>query len=345
MTTTVSTAPLRISVAGGGIDMPEYYAHGTTRVIALTVDLFVQVAVGDDPEAVSAALPADSAYRLSPAQAADHPYNLAARRLLGIRDAPFVSVCSQVLPGSGLGGSGSFCVALLDGLSRHRGEQATTARLARLAFALERHELGRTMGQQDGWASAVGGAVRMTFEPGGAARAHSDPELFAVLGPLLETGLVLLRTGRERDAGRVLAGTREVTAAGFAGAVAGARMLEHAYAEGDLRRIGRALSEQWAAKVRRNPAADHPVCRRLSAADATGAVLGFKLVGAGGGGHLLAAVDPDRRAEALALFDDLGLSRVPVRAWPRGLDRATVPSPRPMVATPSRPPGGTSRVP
>ena len=339
MTATVCTAPLRISIAGGGIDMPEYYVHGTARVTALTVDLFVRVAVGDDSEAVCAVLPAEPVYRLSPAQAAEHPYYAAARRLLGIRDPPYVAVCSQVLPGSGLGGSGSFCVALLDALSRHQGEQLTAQQLARLAFELERRELRRTVGQQDGWAPVIGGAVRMTFEPCGRASAQSDPELFAVLRPLLETGLMLLRTGRQRDAGHVLAATREVTTAAFTEAAAGARMLEHAYATGDLRRIGRALSEQWAAKVRRNPAVDHPICRRLGAPDAPKSVLGFKLVGAGGGGHLLAAVDPAGRAQALEFFDSLGLTRVSAQAWPFGLDRTAGPLPQITPSTSTLAPG------
>lgn len=325
-----SRTPLRISVAGGGIDMPEYYRHGTTCVAALAVDLFVRVAVSDSPEAARAVLPPHAAHRLDPTEATTRPYVMAARRVLGLRHTPHVAAASDVLPGSGLGGSGYFSVALRDALSRYEGHELDNERLARLAYRIERGELRRTVGQQGGWVAAIGGAARMVFRPDGSFEADTDEALFVGLDRLLPTGL-LLRVGRQRDAGHVLARTRRITPEDFADAAAGARLLHSAFASGDLRRIGRALRERWAAKVHRNPAADRPVCRRLADADTPDSIYGFKLVGAGGGGHLLVAAEAERHTETLRFLERLGLTRIPVRAWQFGLERTPVPTACPPV--------------
>lgn len=320
MTTVVSTAPLRLSLSGGGTDLPEFYRHGPTSVTAVAVDRFVHVAVADTPEQARRTLPDTLPYRVGPAEADRHPYVRAARTALGLDGPAHLAVASDVLPGSGLGGSGAFTVALLDALARYAGRTPGPRETAALAFRLERHALGRPVGQQDQWIAALGGAARMTFSPDGTVDAGRDPDLFAMVAELLADSLVLARTGQRRDAARVLGTALPVTQEDYRSAVAAGRTMDRAYRSGDPREIGRALRAHWAAKVRRNPAADHPAGRRVQEA-AGAAVHGLKVVGAGGGGHLLLAVDPSRRPDALDALTRLGLTPLQVRAWPRGLQQ------------------------
>jgi D-glycero-alpha-D-manno-heptose-7-phosphate kinase len=193
----------------------------------------------------------------------------------------------------------------------------TAAQAASSAFRLERELLGRPVGQQDGWAAALGGAVRMSIAPDGEARARRSAELHEALVVLADNGLMLCRTGRSRDAGQVLAKARAVTRADYESALAAAERAERAFLSRDATVVGAMLREHWARKVSANPAADHPVCRRIEAGGRDAGIHGFKLIGAGGGGHLLVAASSDRAARFL---DDLGLTRIPLRLTESGLN-------------------------
>ncbi|MEU3860083.1 hypothetical protein AB0F03_22405 [Streptomyces sp. NPDC028722] len=332
MTAVHSSAPMRLSIAGGGTDLPESYRHGPTTVVAAALTHRVHVCAADRPQRAFGALdralaPADRAFVQPPEEAARHAYPRAAAALLGLATLPAVAVASPVLPGSGLGGSGAYCVALLDALARWSGQPLTAQRAARLAYRLEREVLGRTVGQQDAWAAALGGAQRIRLAPDGSVEAAHSQELYDALGRLIDTGLALYRTQDSRDASRVLAEAPEVTSDGHRAAVAAAARTEQAFRSGDLAVVGATLREHWARKTAANPAADHPVCRRITAGADEHAVLGFKLTGAGGGGHLLIAVDPARHADAHAFLAGLGLTHVPLRPSIQGLHGATLPDP------------------
>ena len=318
----VATAPMRITLAGGGTDLPEYYRHGPTQVLAITVDLTVRVAVAGELGAAQAAAafePDRDRYRLELGPRDHSPYRDAAAALLGISPRVAVAVSSRVRPGSGLGGSGAFCVALLDALAAANGVPLAPAAAAELAYRVERERLGRPVGSQDGWVAATGGAVRLDLSADGAACARHDPEVFAVVAGMLDRDLLLFSTPTSRDAGRVLAGAAPVTSATRAAALRAAYAAERAFRSGDVTTVGRMLRCHWAEKVRRNPAADHPACHLLAArADELG-VHGFKLLGAGGGGHVLAAVDPARRQATIAALAHAGLEHVPVRPRREGL--------------------------
>ncbi|POX63585.1 hypothetical protein C3492_10610 [Streptomyces sp. Ru62] len=323
MTTVLSRAPMRISIAGGGTDLPEYYRHGPTTVVAAAVTHRVHVCVADRPARALAVLNAQGAdwHHLSPPnRSAHHPYPAAAAAVLGLTSLPSIAVGSPVPPGSGLGGSGAYCVALVDALARWSGRPLDPDQVAALAFRLEREVLGRTVGQQDAWAAALGGTPRIHLAPDGSVTATHSPDLFTALTRLIDTGLMLYRIPGTRDASRVLAAAPEVTPARHRRAVAAAALTEQAFLSGDITEVGATLRAHWARKVAANPAADHPVCRRLTQATRADGISGFKLIGAGGGGHLLIAADPARTDRARAFLESLALTRVPLRVSRKGLD-------------------------
>ncbi|MBG0851445.1 hypothetical protein I2W78_06190 [Streptomyces spinoverrucosus] len=329
---------MRISIAGGGTDLPEYYRHGPTTVVAAALPLRVHVSVADRPACALAELNASDTtwqYLLPPADTARHPYPAAAGVVLGLRSLPSIAVGSLVPPGSGLGGSGAYSVALVDALARWSGQSLPPYRTATLAFRLEREVLGRTIGQQDAWVAALGGAQRLGFEPDGSVTATPSPALCSALARLIDNGLLLYRVPGTRDASRVLSRAPEVTAEHHRQATAAAALTEEAFLSGDIAVVGSALRAHWARKTAANPATDHPVCRRIGQARDTDGITGFKLIGAGGGGHVLIAADPTRLDRARAFLDGLGLTHVPLRISQQGLDSTQ------STAEPSRCEGDT----
>lgn len=318
----VSEAPMRLTLAGGGTDLPEVYRFGPTSVIAVTVDLTVRVAVADTR--VAAASAADAGFE-SPRYTRDldgadpDPYLRAARTLLGTGTQWHMAIRSQVLPGSGLGGSGAFCATLLDALARYHQRELTPGAVAELAFSLERRLLGRPVGKQDAWVCAAGGAVRLRLSRHGQARVTSHPALFAALDRMLGTGLSLWALPDQRDAGRVLAAAGAATAQYRVNALRAAAVAEQAFLSGDPVTVGRMLRDHWVEKVRHNPAVDHRLCRAVTVVAPEVGIHGFKLLGAGGGGHMLVALDPTRRSEAARTLSGLGLTPVVSRPVDRGL--------------------------
>ncbi|MEW2297890.1 hypothetical protein ABZ719_35225 [Streptomyces sp. NPDC006743] len=317
---------MRISIAGGGSDLPEYYRLGPTVVVAATLTHRVHVCVADEPDRAAAALEAQGSewsYLLSADGSAHHPYHAAAAATLNLSRLPHIAVGSPVPPGSGLGGSGAYCVALIDALLQWSGSRLHPRKIAALAFRLEREVLGRTIGQQDAWAAALGGVQRMRFAADGSATTSPSSGLSTALTQLIHNGLLLYRVPGTRDASRVLAEAPRVTPDQHRQALDAAARTEQAFLSGDIQTVGAVLRAHWARKTAANPAADHPVCHRVEQGSAAAGIHGFKLIGAGGGGHLLIAADPTALDLAEAFLHRLGLIRVPLRLSQEGLVSTT----------------------
>jgi len=318
----VSMAPMRLSIAGGGTDLPEFYQGGPGRVIGVAIDRWVWVVVAADRATARAVAGGDAVrYQVAHDGCGSDPYLRAVIEALGVGDRFHVAIGSSVTPGSGLGGSGAFLVALLDAVARFHGRSISPTELAELAFTTERILLGRTVGKQDGWLAALGGATELRITPDGRVAARPRTDVFDAMRALLDSSLLLFRTPGTRDAGRVLAATRGVGNQDRARALELIEDNERAVLSRDVLRVGAVLRRHWREKVRRNPAADHPVCQRLAArANALG-VLGFKLVGAGGGGHLLVAARPEDKPQVVANLGLAGLVPEKVRPIAAGLTR------------------------
>ncbi|WP_341855839.1 hypothetical protein [Brachybacterium sp. GPGPB12] len=311
-------------MAGGGTDLPEFYQWSQTRVLAVAIDREVVVSVASDPDAARAAVPPRPGwYRVEHAADSADLYVGAATACLATTEAVHVVVTSPVAPGSGLGGSGAYLVALVDALARRVGRVLPKPEIAEIAFTIERDRLGRTVGKQDCWVSAIGGAVRLDINTEGHVIHHTRDDLLRAATRLLkDSRLILFGLPETRDAATVLASSGLVNSAVVDTALRLANENERAFLGEDINQIGAVLRRHWDEKVRRNPAADHPVCRRLTACADSMGVLGFKVVGAGGGGHLLVAAVPGRAQEIRALMATWGLRHIRVRPVATGLRRS-----------------------
>ena len=319
----VSAAPMRLPVAGGGTDLPEFYQRSQTRVLAVAIDREVVVSVASDPEAARAAVPSQAGwYWVEHAAESADPYVGAAAACLETAPVVHVVVTSPIAPGSGLGGSGAYLVALVDALARHVGRVLPKPEIAEIAFTIERDLLGRTVGKQDSWVAAIGGAVQLDIDTKGHVFYHTRFDLLHAATRLLkDSQLLLFGLPETRDAATVLASSGLVNSAIVDTALRLTDENERAFLGQDIKQIGAVLRRDWDEKVRRNPAADHPACRRLTACADSMGVLGFKVVGAGGGGHLLVAVMPGRAQDLRASMATWGLRHIRVRPVATGLRR------------------------
>ncbi|HEV3171109.1 MAG TPA: hypothetical protein VGZ32_12245 [Actinocrinis sp.] len=286
----ISSAPLRISLAGGGTDLPSYAHRFGGTVLGSAIDLRVTVVghTGSAYRGIRACLD-DCAHTDIP----DTQANPFAREVLRahwdglpLRLASF----GDVPGGSGLGSSSAFCVALVAGLSQ---QPLTAESLARAAGDIETRSLGRPVGRQDHYLAAYGGVRQLHFDRSGGVEVEGvavDPETLRKL----DDELLLFFTGTVRDAGEVLAAQHERVMGGDRDAERRLHEIKElttaarkALTDGDTVALGAVLGRHWELKRGLSAGVSLPlVDRAYGDALASGAV-GGKLLGAGGGGFLL----------------------------------------------------------
>jgi D-glycero-alpha-D-manno-heptose-7-phosphate kinase len=292
-------APLRIALGGGGTDLPSHYREHGGFVVSAAIDRRVHVSVGPATSQRMRLVHLEWEEVEDPAEIRHPILRAAIGRHWNGRPLDLSSV-GDVPPGTGLGSSGAYTVCAVKALEAASGRDPAPSDLAEAACTIELGDLGRTVGKQDQYAAAHGGVNAYTFERDGTV-AVRPLELSAETREALRERFLLFFTGQSRSAAEILAHQVERTRAGDAEllenlvrteevARAGAAALE----DGDLDRMGRLMTEQWVLKGRRLPHIATPRFERLRAAALEGGASGVTMMGAGGGGFLLAyAPDPD----------------------------------------------------
>jgi len=315
----LTRAPLRISLGGGGTDLPSYYRERGGFVVSAAIDKHVTMLT----------LVPDSAAGLRPRFVLDHLEREEADRPQDIRHPILreaiaghwdgrpleITSVSDVPPGTGLGSSGAYTVCVLKALRLAGGSDWEAGELAEAASRIEIETLGRAVGKQDQYAAAHGGVRAYAFRPDGSVdvRALDLPE--DTLRALREEFL-LFYTGKERSASEVLAHQVARTLAGDAEVLRELERTEQvaraccaALEAGDLDACADLMSDGWALKRSRAPGAVPPEAEELRALAKSAGARGVMLMGAGGGGFLLAySAAPGRPRRA---FADAGIAELP----------------------------------
>ncbi|WP_437835362.1 GHMP family kinase ATP-binding protein [Sorangium sp. So ce1153] len=305
-----ASAPMRVSFAGGGSDLPGVARQDGGRVVGAAVDLRIRVIVEPfDRGWVRMELAArgqESALRVITRRRSDPPRDDLAFRLLeatlaatGVGDGVALRVESETSPGAGLGGSASAAVAALFALRAAVGEAAAPEELAREAVAIERERLHNACGAQDQVFAAFGGLLDLAFD----ARGCSGVRPLAIgcpdLVPALSAGLLLVDTAVRRVSGEVLDRVDAGAACDAqAELVAAAGEVARGFELGSLALVLSGMRRGAAAKVRLSAAGSAIAVSLQRRLDGLGVEV-LRMCGAGGGGHLVLWAPPERHARIL----------------------------------------------
>ena len=287
-----SRAPLRISLGGGGTDLPSYYGARGGFLISGAIDKYVYMLTHTVFQ---------RRYRLKYSQMEEvddiaqieHPILRETLLRHWHGDPLEIASVADVPAGTGMGSSGAFTVCLLKALAHARRTATTPAWLAEAACEVEIDVLGEPVGKQDPYVSAYGGICAYTFNPDGSVDVEPLELAPATLRSLQER-LLLFYTGAARDASAVLADQDERSRQADEEMLAnldrtkalGVRSRE-LLERGDLESYAELMHEHWENKRVRSPGMTTARVDDLYTLARRSGVIGGKLVGAGGGGFLL----------------------------------------------------------
>ena len=289
----ITRSPLRISLGGGGTDLPSYYEHHTGFLIAAAIDRYVYITL-HATFAQELILKYSKLERVKAVAEIEHPIIREALQAV-CPEASNLEITSMadIPAGTGLGSSGSFTTALLKALHLHRKNLVHPAELAEQACDIEINRLKEPIGKQDQYIAAYGGITCFKFHPGGKVEAWplkvSEETVYN-----LEDNLLLFFTGFSRSASSILKEQDQKSK------LADPQMIENlhfvkdlgfqsqaALEQGNLREFARLMDVHWQRKKQRSGSMSNPQINQwYDSAMAQGA-LGGKLIGAGGGGFLM----------------------------------------------------------
>ncbi len=297
----ITRSPLRITLGGGGTDLPSYYRDHGGFLVAAAIDKYVYVNVMR-PFVEGIFLKYSKLEHVESVDEVQHPIVREAIRMLAFRTPQIeITTLADIPAGTGLGSSGSFSTALLKALYAHRRRLLLPGELAELACEIEINRLGEPIGKQDQYIAAYGGVTCFTFNQDGSVQAEPLKLKMDSLFDL-EDNLLLFFTGFSRSAGSILRDQAVRTAKDDAEMLANLHYVKdlglqsrRALESGNAALFGELMHEHWEHKKRRSHGMSNPqIDEWYDLGRANGAV-GGKLVGAGGGGFLLFYSEDHRR--------------------------------------------------
>ncbi len=289
----ITRSPLRISLGGGGTDLPSYYQEHTGFLIAAAIDKYVYITLHQTfvPEGI---LKYSRLERVASTDQVEHPIIREALRVTDVDvRALEISSMADIPAGTGLGSSGSFTTALLQALHAHKKSLVHPAELAEQACYIELDRLKEPIGKQDQYIAAFGGITCFRFLPDGKVEAWplkiSEETLFN-----LEDNLLLFFTGYSRSASKILKEQDDKSKAADKGMVENLHFVKDlgvqsqaALEGGSLEEFARLMDVHWQRKKERSGGMSNPQINEWYDLAMANGALGGKLIGAGGGGFLM----------------------------------------------------------
>jgi D-glycero-alpha-D-manno-heptose-7-phosphate kinase len=289
----ITRSPLRISLGGGGTDLPSYYRDHGGFFLSAAIDKYVYITL-HQTFVDYLIIKYSQMERVTSLDDIQHPLIREALRLVKAEPEYLeLASMSDIPAGTGLGSSGSFATALLQALHTFHGSVLTRQELAEQACHLEMDVLHEPVGKQDQYIAAFGGVNAFHVDRDGTVNVEplrlSSETLFN-----LEDNLLLFFTGYSRSAPSILREQDERSKDQDKSMIDNLHFVKTlgydsrtALAEGDLRRFAEIMHLHWEHKKKRSQAMSNSCIDEWYELARRNGALGGKLIGAGGGGFLM----------------------------------------------------------
>jgi D-glycero-alpha-D-manno-heptose-7-phosphate kinase len=289
----ITRTPFRVTLGGGGTDLPSFYREHGGFILAVAIDKYmflnVNTPIVDDKIRV----------RYTRSEMVDHvdevQHTLAreALRHFGVTNGIEIVSIADIPAGTGVGSSSSYLVGLLNALHALLQDQATPQKLAEEACHIELELLRKPIGKQDQYMAAFGGLTALDIKRDGRVDV-TRMDLEVDLVESLEHNILMFYTNEMRDATTILKKQDEATRSKDRTVVTSLREIKdigleisNAISKGELRRFGELLDVHWQSKKRLAEGISNPQIDAWYELAKKNGAIGGKISGAGGGGFLM----------------------------------------------------------
>lgn len=317
----IARAPVRISFAGGGTDLPAYYETHGGYVVSTTIDKYFYAFLQPIPDPALQITSSDyqTFYRHRPAEEMFWDGDLGLPRAIlnhfDITRGVSMFLASEIPPGTGLGSSSTAAVSIIKAISAVQGATRSPGEIAELASYIEITKMGMPIGKQDQYAAAFGGLNAITFT---AERVIVEPLRLPPNALLrLQRNTMLFFTGTSRKAASILTQQKASSESQEPNVIEALHSVKQMAVEvrralesGDLDAVGDILCESWERKkcFAKN-VSNARIDELYELARANGA-RGGKIAGAGGGGFLMLYCEEDYQERVTRALEAKGMKRM-----------------------------------
>ena len=289
----ITRSPLRISLGGGGTDLPSYYRKHTGFLLSAAIDKYVYITI-HKTFVDELLIKYSKLERVSCAEDVEHPIFRESLKELGMSGNRIeITSLADIPSGTGLGSSGSFTTALLKALYAHNNQIVSTRLLAELACKVELDILKEPIGKQDQYIAAFGGITAFEFLPD--ERVEISPvKMDKETLYNLEDNLVLFFTGYSRSASAILKEQNDKSKVNDDEMTKNLHFIKElgkqslvALESGNLVEFGNLMNVHWEHKKKRSGSMSNERINQWYTLALNNGAIGGKLIGAGGGGFLM----------------------------------------------------------
>ena len=289
----IARSPMRLSLGGGGTDLPSYYREHGGFLIAAAIDKYVYITI-HQTFVKDLIIKYSSLERVASVHEVQHPLIREGLKLVGVSETNIeITSMADIPAGTGLGSSGSFVTALLRALHQYRNNHISPRELAEQACHIELDILGEPIGKQDQYIAAFGGITCFHFRQDGMVDVEAlrlSPETLHNM----EDNLLLVFTGYTRSASAILKDQDTRSREKDPEMIENLHFVKQlgyetkdAFERGDLRRFAELMHVHWEHKKNRSKGMSNSAIDDYYEYALRNGALGGKLIGAGGGGFLL----------------------------------------------------------
>jgi D-glycero-alpha-D-manno-heptose-7-phosphate kinase len=313
----LSRAPYRISLGGGGTDLPSYYGKHGGFILSAAINKYLYLYVNRPAADEYIRLKYSRYEQVSSRDEIQHDLVRPALKLLDLGGSLEIASMADVPSGTGLGSSGTYLVALLSALYELKRDRVPTQALAEQACHIEMELAGHPAGKHDPYLAAFGGITCLDIATDGKV-VVTPLDVSVGTVEAFRHNILIFYTGLTRASGEILEAQRKDTERGDATVLdslhytkeLGYRVKE-ALEQGDVERFGLLLDEHWQNKKKRSAKISDPKIERCYELLKENGGLGGKLMGAGGGGFFLCYCPGRSKARLRQIFAAEGLREMP----------------------------------
>jgi D-glycero-alpha-D-manno-heptose-7-phosphate kinase len=317
----VGMSPMRVSFAGGGTDMPEYYEKYNGSVVSTTIDLFTYLVYNPRNDDSIQAFASDFESYQGLKKFKDLEYQLgteiaiSAVKLLDFKQGGDYLISSNVKPGSGLGGSSSLAVNCVKTISSLQNKKFSNTEIAEMAFHIERNILNHPVGKQDDYIAAFGGFNFIDFNSNGIK--VSPIKLSSSVSSELQENLMLFSMETTRKSSDVLKNQLELTKNENKDTLESlhyvkklSEELHDSLKSSDLQNFAEVLNKGWNAKKKFTKEVTNDRIDKIYELALSNGAIGGKITGAGAGGHILLYCEKNKQNQLKEKLKKLKLTFV-----------------------------------